>query len=222
MMNHTEKKVLIPYDKYMRLIKSPGDQSGAENIKTHSPVGPEKVTSETKDHIHQHNDDESDNKQITFRDDNILDTIPQKIKPMAKILLNYIHHQKLLTWNEKGELVIDGQPIPFSHITDLIKDALVEYKHFIPVGIREFYSKLSNIPLTLIKNSKRRALLQEGRGGDMTGIPPGIPDKKESIGLDALSADKPSVKKSPKGPSVKRLTNNAKQFSWLKHWKQLK
>ena len=64
-----------------------------------------------------------------------------------------------LDWNTSGELIANGKVIPYSHITNLIKDAIVEHKYFYPVGIGE----LVNVPLTLIQNPERKRLLQQSR-----------------------------------------------------------
>lgn len=96
----------------------------------------------------------------------ILQCMPKNIKNKASLLLNTINRSKNLEWNSKGEIVIAGEePIPGSHIIDLIKFTLFPYKHFIPIGLEQFQQSLQNI------NIPQSLLIQKGRGLP----PPGIP-----------------------------------------------
>ena len=98
--------------------------------------------------------------------DFILASIPKNIQTKARAILEHISKDSNLDWNEKGELIINGEIINNSHITDLIKCALYSYKNFNPHGYDRFRTALqiSNLP---------QSLLQRGEGLP----PPGIPDK---------------------------------------------
>jgi hypothetical protein len=144
----------------------------------------------------------------------ILQHLSKNQQSGAKALLAVIDKNMRLDWNSKGELTVEGNPVVHSHISDLLKDALVQYKHFQPVGIEEFYSNLTNIPLTLIRNPQRRSLLQRGRG--IAGViqpsiespppPPGLPsNKRERILL------KPA----------KQLKKGIRKNTWLDLWEKI-
>ena len=95
--------------------------------------------------------------------DTILMAIPKNNQHKARALLMHIQSDKdkTLTWNERGEVCIRGQCIVGSHISDLVKDALYNYKNLTAIGCTEFYRILAdmNIPIGLIGNEKRRTEL---------------------------------------------------------------
>ena len=91
----------------------------------------------------------------------------------ATALLNVVEQNPNLDWNTRGEVLVKDSVIPFSHISDLVRDAL-HNSRYEPVGCNEFYSTLDNVPLSLISNPNRRILI----GGKTLLPPPGIPDKK--------------------------------------------
>jgi hypothetical protein len=66
-----------------------------------------------------------------------------------------------MSWNSKGEMIYQGQTYPQTSIADLIKDALVGYKHFSPVGVYTFYNILSlnDMPLSLVGSMARQKLM---------------------------------------------------------------
>ena len=53
-----------------------------------------------------------------------------------------------------------------SHIADLLKDGMRDYKDFDPVGKKEFYGGLSqsNVPLLLLENKQNRKRVMEEQG----------------------------------------------------------
>jgi hypothetical protein len=85
----------------------------------------------------------------------ILHAIPKPQKTRARALLAHIEHMGDLTWTSTGELVVNGEAVHNSHITDLVRDTVKKYKTGKPIGISEFYQALAerNIPLTLLGNS---------------------------------------------------------------------
>jgi hypothetical protein len=99
--------------------------------------------------------------------ENIISSIPKKFAYKARVILNHIiHNTNKITWNDKGEVIINEKLIPNSHIVDLIKCSLYTYKNCNPRGLKEFIHQLkdSNIPETII---------QSGSGNVIP--PPGIP-----------------------------------------------
>ena len=68
-----------------------------------------------------------------------------------------------MSWNERGELVIDGKPIFGTHIADLV-DNIIRSNHKIPdpLGVDTFVRALqkSNVPRSLI-GSKDRIIAQD-------------------------------------------------------------
>ena len=125
-MKHTQKMVLVPYDKYVRLTKSTTASDTDTTQQYDIPINAEPSEHGQSNHTTYQPDHHVSLKNI-FSDDSILSVVPANMRSMAQMLLNHIHQHTPITWNEHGQLVIDGQVIPYSHIADLIKDALVDY-----------------------------------------------------------------------------------------------
>ena len=126
--------------------------------------------------------------------EHILIGLPKSLVSKARALLKHLVVNGLVKWDQKGQVSVSDQPIPHSHISDLVRDCLQPYKNFNPVGAVPFYQALgrSNVPLSLITNPIRRGQIQAGFGAPPTGEirkvsvkkrkqrippPPGIPSK---------------------------------------------
>lgn len=167
-----KKMVLIPYERYMQSTKPESDE---KTISSES-ISPSSLRQ---------------NKRLD--EELILMEFGKHHHKQAKTLLAYVEKQSELDWNEFGELLVDGETINGSHITDLIKDALFNYKNFEPKGYEIFYSHLSSIPYSLIRNPKRREQLGKGRSRlhqgaqsykDPYSPPPGIPMKQNTVEIN--------------------------------------
>lgn len=88
----------------------------------------------------------------------ILQAIPKMYRNKAAAIVRHISNSDILQWNDKGEIIYQGQRVPHSHITDLLRDSQREYKDQNLTGITEFYQALAelNIPEGLIGHSARR------------------------------------------------------------------
>ena len=84
--------------------------------------------------------------------------IPKTMKSRAEALLAHLKERgDVITWDDMGQVLLDGVLIPKSNISDLVSDAMRSRKHFNPIGVREFYNVLSkiNVPKDLVRNEKR-------------------------------------------------------------------
>ena len=84
--------------------------------------------------------------------------IPQTMKTRAEALLAHLKERgDVITWDDMGQVLLDGVLIPKSNISDLVSDAMRSRKHFNPVGVREFYNVLNkiNVPKDLVRNERR-------------------------------------------------------------------
>ena len=84
--------------------------------------------------------------------------IPKTMKSRAEALLEYLKERgDVITWDDMGQVLLDGVLIPKSNISDLVSDAMRSRKHFNPVGVREFYNVLNkiNVPKDLVRNERR-------------------------------------------------------------------
>ena len=84
--------------------------------------------------------------------------IPKTMKSRAEALLAHLKERgDVITWDDMGQVLVDGVLIPKSNISDLVSDAMRFRKHFNPVGVREFYNVLNkiNVPKDLVRNERR-------------------------------------------------------------------
>ncbi len=135
----SQKTVLVPYDKYKRLLESGiSPISGGEPNEAPTPAS------------------------TRLKEDVILACVPTGYQKRVQSLIDFIRNGDVLVWNEKGQLVSDGDAIPGSQIVDLLRDAQCTLKQSrCPAGAEEFYHALgrANVPLSLIKNATRHSYL---------------------------------------------------------------
>ena len=84
--------------------------------------------------------------------------IPKTMKSRAEALLAHLKERgDVITWDDMGQVLVDGVLIPKSNISDLVSDAMRSRKHFNPVGVREFYNVLNkiNVSKDLVRNERR-------------------------------------------------------------------
>ena len=88
----------------------------------------------------------------------IVRSIPKTMKKRAEALLAHLKEREdVITWDDMGQVLIDGVLIPRSNITDLVSDAMRPRKNFNPIGVHEFYKVLNkiNIPKDIVRNERR-------------------------------------------------------------------
>ena len=88
----------------------------------------------------------------------IVRSIPKTMKSRAEALLAHLKEREdVITWDDMGQVLVDGVLIPKSNISDLVSDAMRSRKHFKPIGVREFYNVLNkiNVPKDLVRNERR-------------------------------------------------------------------
>ena len=85
-------------------------------------------------------------------------SIPKSMKKRAEALLAHLKEREdVITWDDMGQVLVDGVLIPRSNITDLVSDAMRPRKNFNPIGVHEFYKVLKdiNIPKDIVRNEQR-------------------------------------------------------------------
>ena len=131
-----KKLILILYEKYTRLFSSP-----EERLERLEPM-------DTK-------------KENKLSDQDILSLLPEKLRDKGKQFLHFLKTEPSIDWDEKGRVIIDGDILNFSHITDFLKDTLQPGKSI--EHLESWYAKLSDsVPLSLV-HAQRRPYVIKGR-----------------------------------------------------------
>ena len=91
-----KKLILIPYEKYTRLFLPPEERLEPMDTK----------------------------KENKLSDKDILSLLPEKLRDKGKQFLHFLKTEPSIDWDEKGRVIIDGNILNFSHITDFLKDTL--------------------------------------------------------------------------------------------------
>ena len=86
--------------------------------------------------------------------EDVLQVMPDKFKGRAQGLLNLLKKQPTLRWNSKGEIVYRGKTVHGSHVTDLIRGAIIPKAKKDIVGSDIFTKALSemNLPQGILSN----------------------------------------------------------------------
>ncbi len=107
-------------------------------------------------------------------DDIIVRGIPKTMRTRALALLERLRARAdVISWDDMGQVKIDGVLIPKSNISDLVSSAMRSRKNFDPVASREFFSVLSklNVPKDLVRNEEGwKGVTQKGEGEDWAGL----------------------------------------------------
>ena len=77
---------------------------------------------------------ESDtSEQLSATDKQIIDSVPKTMQNLAKLLIQKLKdHSDVISWNDNGQLVLDGSTMPNSNIVDLVNDVMRKRKCFNP------------------------------------------------------------------------------------------
>lgn len=189
-----KKSVLLSYDRYQQLLDKSNtvrpltaDKTAAKSaIKDEASSSPPTpaLTASEKPATAAATAAAQDSDRLHI--DIISACLPKRNRSKAHCLLEYIDQHPKLDWNKDGNLVVEKTPIAYSHIVDLLHDALNPTRHEPPVGYDTFYSQLSAAPRSLINNPRRKSLVGGGRGGSAAAAattaspprlpPPGMPD----------------------------------------------
>ncbi|XP_038076220.1 uncharacterized protein LOC119744384 [Patiria miniata] len=115
----------------------------------------------------------------------ILESVPKTLQRKAKLLMNQLKHNDVMTWNKNGELVYEGDVVKGSNIIDLVNDTLRSKKGFVPRGFQYFMRGLakSNAPESIIGNEARRSIVRKYKefGSDKKRLLPDLPTSRTPI-----------------------------------------
>jgi hypothetical protein len=87
------------------------------------------------------------------------------LRPTAATLLKCLKARPdVFSWDESGQVKVDGKEIPDSNISDLVSDAMRARRNFNPKGGQEFFRGLSkvNVPKDIARNTESWNQVQMG------------------------------------------------------------
>ena len=152
-----KRMVLIPEEKLLQYERQQRDP--VSNATEHRQY-------EGKKHDVQNGSGEGE-RELT--DDVIVRGIPKTMRTRALALLERLRARTdVISWDDMGQVKIDGALFPKSNISDLVSSAMRSRKHFDPVASREFFGVLSelNVPKDLVRNEEGwKGVTQKGKGG---------------------------------------------------------
>ena len=149
-----KKLILIPYEKYTRLFSPPEERLEPMDTK----------------------------KENKLSDEDILSLLPEKLRDKGKQFLHFLKTEPSIDWDKKGRVIIDGNILNFSHITDFLKDTLQPGK---PIEhLERWYAKLSDsVPLSLV-HAQRRPYVIKGRDLEKVERQKGFGDQKDQAEIN--------------------------------------
>ncbi len=196
-----KRMVLIPEERLLQYERQQRDP--VSNITEHSQY-------EEKEHDVQNGSGEE--RELT--DDVIVRGIPKTMRTRALALLERLRARAdVISWDDMGQVKIDGVLIPKSNISDLVSSAMRSRKHFDPVASREFFGVLSklNVPKDLVRNEEGwKGVVQKGKG-DLHLISPGAWYQTEKAQWTGIGQGK--RKKPEEGPTQKGKGELSDDFS---------
>ena len=93
---------------------------------------------------------------------------PKNLETKANNSSIFLKTEPSIDWDEKGRVIIDGDILNFSHITDFLKDTLQPGKRI--EHLESWYAKLSDsVPLSLV-HAQRRPYVIKGRDLEKKGF----------------------------------------------------
>ena len=104
---------------------------------------------------------ESDNatssQHLNATDKQIIDSVPKTMQNRAKLLIQKLKDHSDVSWNDNGQLVLEGSIVPNSNIVDLVNDVMRKRKGFNSEHSNTFAKALAkiNVPEDYLKNPDR-------------------------------------------------------------------
>ena len=84
--------------------------------------------------------------QINATDKQIINSVPKTMQNRAKLLIQKLKdHSDIISWNDNGQLVLEGSIVPNSNIVDLVNDVMRKRKGFNPEHSNTFAKALAKI-----------------------------------------------------------------------------
>ena len=145
----SERAKVLKYDqalqKYLTRVDQTNSRQWSQNVKPSPSMALQESSTEGAE------------KTVKF-ENRLIDSLPKTLQNKGRVLLAHLKEGTDLNWNNRGELVIKGQEIPGSNVSDLIHETLRARKLGTePTGWKIYADILrqSNVPSDLIGNKVR-------------------------------------------------------------------
>ena len=86
---------------------------------------PVQMITHTEQTMTSESDSVTPSQQLSATDKQIIDSVPKTMQNRAKLLIQKLKdHSDVVSWNDNGQLVLDGSIIPNSNIVDSVNDVM--------------------------------------------------------------------------------------------------
>ena len=167
---------------------------------------PVQMITHTEQTMTSESDRATPSQQLNATDKQIIGSVPKTMQNRAKLLIKKLKdHSDVISWNDNGQLVLEGSIVPNSNIVDLVNDAMRKRKGFNPEHSNTFAKALAkiNVPEDYLRNPDRIDSIRWYRRLQDSQAP----------GLSFVSETPTEVpRKTPKSPTTSALVYG----KWLK------
>ena len=119
---------------------------------------PVQMITHTEQTMTSESDSTTPSQQLNGTDKQIIDSVPKTMQNLAKLLIQKLKdHSDVISWNDNGQLVLEGSIVPNSNIVDLVNDVMRKRKGFNPEHSNKFAKALAkiNVPDDYLRNPDR-------------------------------------------------------------------
>ena len=119
---------------------------------------PVQMITRTEQTMTSESDSATSSQKFNATDKQIIDSVPKTMQNRAKLLIQKLKdHSDVISWNDNGQLVLEGSIVPNSNIVDLVNDVMRMRKGFNPEHSNIFAKALTkiNVPEDYVRNPDR-------------------------------------------------------------------
>ena len=86
---------------------------------------PVQMTTQAEQTMPSESDSVTPSQQLSATDKQIMDSVLKTMQNRAKLLIQKLKdHSDVISWNDNGQLVLEGSVVPSSNIVDLVNDVM--------------------------------------------------------------------------------------------------
>ena len=90
---------------------------------------PVQMITHTERTMTSESDSATPSQQLSATDQQIIDSVPKTMQNPAELLIQKLKdHSDIISWNDYGQLVLEGSIVPNSNIVDLVNDVMRKKK----------------------------------------------------------------------------------------------